>query len=158
MSRKCIVCESSDRDKIEKMMVSGQSFRDIERQFRIDKSSLHRHKKNHLPSALIKAKKGKEIVKATNLVEEISRLKRKAENIAKKAEERGDYRTALAGIRELTRIVELLAKMQGEMKDQTVNIVLNSEWVELRTIILSTLDDYPEAKIKLAEVLSNDHQ
>lgn len=123
----------------------------------IDKSALSRHKKSHIPKNLAKAMEAKKVAKATNLIDEIERLRVKAERIFKKAEEEGDYRTALAGIRELTRIVELLAKMQGELKDQSVNIVLNPQWIELRTTILSALDDFPEAKIKLVEVLKDAH-
>ena len=158
MPRKCSVCTNPHKDEIDEAIIAGEPIRDIARQFDINKSAISRHKQKHLPSTIVNAKKGEDIVKATNLVEEISRLKSKAENIAKKAEEKGDYRTALAGVRELTRIVELLAKMQGEIKDQAVNIVFNAEWIELRAVILSTLDEYPEVKAKVVEALSHADQ
>ena len=156
MPRKCSVCTHAHKDEIDEALIAGEPIRDIGRQFGVDKSSISRHKQKHLPSALIKAKKTEEISRADNLVGEIERLKIQANRIAKKAEQKGDYRTALAGVRELTRIVELLGKLQGEIKDQTVNIVFNAEWIELRAVILSALDDYPDAKQKLAEVLAND--
>ncbi len=65
------------------------------------------------------------------------------------------YRTALAGIRELTRIVELMAKLRGDLNSQPVNIILNPQWIELRTRIVSTLEEFPKAKAKLAEVLAS---
>lgn len=64
-----------------------------------------------------------------------------------------DYRTALAGIRELTRIVELMAKLRGDLNSQPVNIILTPEWVELRTRIVTILEEFPEAKNKMLEAL-----
>jgi hypothetical protein len=72
------------------------------------------------------------------------------------AEEDGDYRTALIGIRELVRIIELMAKLRGEITEQqTVNILVNPQWVCLRSTILKALEPYPEARVRLAEVLEN---
>jgi transposase-like protein len=153
MSRKCKVCSHPLKDDIDFRLVSGHAYRELSRQFGIDKSSLHRHKKNHISAKLIESQRFKEISSANLLVEQIQKLQIKAERIAKKAERKGDYRTALAGIRELTRIVELLGKLQGELHESNVNIVLNTKWVELRALILTVLDDYPEAKIKLAEAI-----
>jgi hypothetical protein len=86
---------------------------------------------------------------------QIEWLKSKALSIAKKAEEMENYWTTLAGIRELTRIVELMAKLRGDLNNQPVNIILNPQWVELRTRIVSTLEEFPEAKARLAEVLES---
>ena len=52
-------------------------------------------------------------------------------------------------------IVELLARLQGDLNEQSVNVVFNAKWVELRTVILLALEDFPEAKVKLSEVLTN---
>jgi len=157
MARKCSVCISQDLNEINKALVASVSFREISRQFGIDKSALSRHKKSHIPATLSKAEEAKELTRANNLIDEIERLRIKAERIGIKAEEKGDYRTALAGIRELTRIVEILAKMRGELQDQSVNIVLNPQWIEIRSNILSALEDFPKAKMKLVEVLKDAH-
>ena len=75
--------------------------------------------------------------------------------IATKAEEMGDLRTALAGVRELTRIVELMAKLRGEIEQKEINIYLNPEWIKLRAVIINVLEPYPDARLKLAEVLED---
>jgi predicted nucleic-acid-binding protein len=103
----------------------------------------------------MKAKQMKEITHANYLANEIESLKKRAKKIASKAEKDGDYRTALQGVRELTRIVELLAKMRGELYEQSVNVIINNQWVEIRTKILSALEDYPDAKIELSRVLDD---
>ncbi len=156
MTRKCSVCKSQDVDEINKALVSSQSYRDIARRYSLDKSAVLRHKQNHLPAHLTKAENNDERHRASNLVVEINRLKIKAERIAEKAEKKGDYRTALSGIRELTRIIEILARMQGEISNQNISIVLNNEWIQLRTVILNALDEYPEAKIRVADAIKND--
>lgn len=45
--------------------------------------------------------------------------------ILKRAMARGDYRTALAAIREICRTVELLAKLQGELDEKPTTNILN---------------------------------
>jgi hypothetical protein len=155
MPRKCSVCIHSEYQNIDEALIGGEPLRDISRRFNIDKSALSRHKLNHLSALLVKTEEGKELAKAESLVDEIQRLRLEAARIYQKAEERGDFRTALAGVRELTRIVELLAKLQGDLNEQSVNIVFNARWIELRSVILNTLEEFPEAKKKLSEALTN---
>ena len=155
MPRKCLVCIQPEKQKIDEALIRGEPLRDIARRYNIDKSALSRHKKNHLPTLLTKAEEAKEVSRADSLIDEIQRLRLEAARISQKAEQKGDYRTALAGIRELTRIVELLARLQGDLNEQSVNVVFNAKWVELRTVILFALEDFPEAKVKLSEVLTN---
>ena len=46
-----------------------------------------------------------------------------ARRLQAQAEEAGETRTAIAALRELTRLVELKAKMAGQLKDQQVNVL-----------------------------------
>jgi hypothetical protein len=156
MARKCNVCSHADRERIDKKLIAGHQLRELSRQFQIDKSSLWRHKNNHIPLDLVKSHKVQEYARANHLADEIEALRVKAERISNKAEKKGDYRTALAGIRELTRIVELLAKLKGELHEQNINISLNTKWLELRSIIMLVLEDFPEAKLKVAKAIPND--
>ena len=155
MPRKCLVCIHPDREEIDRTLIDGHSFRKISRHFQIDKSSLFRHKRNHISKSLMKAEEVKEVTRSKNLWDQIESLRSNAERIAKKAEDKGDYRAALLAVRELTRIVELLAKLQGDLKEQSVNVVVNAQWLELRATILSALEDYPQARLKLVEALSD---
>ncbi len=136
-------------------MVEGEAYREIGRRYHLDKSALSRHNKLHLPDTLIKAREAEDVLRGESLWDQIQWLRTKALTIARKAEEMKDYRTALAGIRELTRIVELMAKLRGDLNSQPVNIILSPQWVELRTRIVSTLEEFPEARARLAEVLGS---
>jgi hypothetical protein len=72
-----------------------------------------------------------------------------------KAEEDGDLRTALAGVREAARCLELVAKMTG-LIDQTVqvNIALSAEFTMIRTTILAALAPHPEARAAVVSALA----
>jgi hypothetical protein len=155
MPRQCTICAHKQRIEINRELIDNQAFRHIASRYNVSTTSLQRHKNNHLPKLLMKAKQMKEITHANYLANEIESLKKRAKKIASKAEKDGDYRTALQGVRELTRIVELLAKMRGELYEQSVNVIINNQWVEIRTKILSALEDYPDAKIELSRVLDD---
>src|SRR5512135_2510393 len=106
MSRRCSICEHPDRQRIEEALVAGQSLRDIAGRFGVYTSSLGRHKLAHLPELLSKSEEAKEELRGGAIFREIRELKKKAEHLTKMAEEEGDLRAALKGIRELTRLVE----------------------------------------------------
>ena len=82
-------------------------------------------------------------------------MKAEAWSIKNKAEQAADYKTALMGIRELTRIIELLAKLQGELQEgQTINVLIASPvWIKTRTAILKALEGHPEARQAVVKAL-----
>ncbi len=50
--------------------------------------------------------------------------------------------------------IELLARIQGQLKDPTVlNLTVLVEWIQLRGVILRALDPYPDARLAVAEAL-----
>ena len=67
-------------------------------------------------------------------LQQLQVLTEEAKLIGEHAESAGDYRTALACIRELCRIVELMAKLQGELDDR-IQINTLSVGVDLETAI-----------------------
>lgn len=98
-----------------------------------------------------------EVAESDTLVREIRALKQDADRIRESAERAGDLRTALAGVRELARLIELQAEMLGELNRQTVvNILVNPQWITLRGAVLRALDPYPDARLAVAEALSDD--
>ena len=63
----------------------------------------------------------------------------------------GDLRTALSAIRELVRIVELLAKVRGVLAEhQAVNVLVLPQWQRIETTILDVLGPHPELRTELA--------
>ena len=146
--RPCTVCQHPKRDEIDKRLAIDSNFAGISRDFAgISEDALKRHKEKHLPGTLAKAENIKEVVKADALLEDVKALRKKALGILESAEKAGDLKTALLGIREARSCMELLAKVEGQLKDTPqINFTLSAEWIELRTLIITALDPYPEAK------------
>ena len=154
MPRKCTVCEHEKVEEINRLLLEGVSLRDIAGRYSVSKTALHRHKESHLPAKLVKAQEAREIAKADSLLDQVTELRDKALSILDKAEQAGDLRTALQGVREAKGCLELLAKLQGELQERTtVNVLVNPQWITLRTVILQALEPYPEARLKLAAAL-----
>lgn len=154
MPRKCSICEHPQAEEINTALLNGVSLRNIAERYSVSKTALHRHKESHLPADLVKAKEAQEVAKADSLLDQVAELRDKALAILAKAEQAGDLRTALQGIKEARGCLELLAKLQGELQERTtVNVLINPQWLSLRTVILQTLEPYPEARLRLAEAL-----
>jgi hypothetical protein len=66
-----------------------------------------------------------EVSRADSLIDQLERLKEDARRIKQKAEAAKDYRTALAGVRELTRLVEFAARLSGELNERPETKILN---------------------------------
>jgi hypothetical protein len=56
----------------------------------------------------------------------------------------------------LQRQLELIAKLRGELQDQTtVNVLItHPEWLSLRTAVLNALEPYPEARYVVIEAIN----
>lgn len=106
-----------------------------------------RHKSGHLPPHLAKAEAAKEATQADDLLAKVAAIEAEARRIAKKAEKAGNLSVAMSGVRELARLVELLAKLRGELQQTTtVNLLVAPEWQQLRTAIVAALAPFPEAQ------------
>jgi hypothetical protein len=123
MPRTCSVCNDIRRDEIDRALLAGESLRDIAGRIPIAKSALHRHNKLHLPATLVKAQECEQVARADGLLEQLIELTNEARSLKQKAEAKKDYRTALAAVRELCRIVELVARINGELKDSQINVI-----------------------------------
>ena len=155
MSRKCSICCHPQRDEIDKRLARGDSIAGISRDIAgISEDALGRHKEGHLPKALASSQKAEEEARADSILEEVKALKAKALSLLEKAEKSGDLKTALQGIREARGCIELLAKVEGQLKDSPqITIINNPKWIELRTLIVAALDPYPQAKKAVIDAL-----
>jgi hypothetical protein len=154
MPRACTVCVHADRPAIDQALVNGKGIRETSALFRVSEDALSRHKEGHIPETLARAAEAEEVARADGLLGQLATLQADARRIGGKAETAGDLRTALAGIRELVRIVELTAKMIGELDDRPqVNVLVAPEWLTVRAALLEALRPYPEARQAVARRL-----
>jgi hypothetical protein len=59
-----------------------------------------------------------EILRADGLMEHLNHLTSEAARLKQKAEQAKDYRTALAGVREMSRLLELVMRLAVEVQEQ----------------------------------------
>ena len=156
MPRRCSVCDHPRKGDIDQALVRGKPYRSVAKQYDVSPPALLRHKRAHLPTSLVRAYEAKEAAQADNLLADMCKLKMRAERIFRKAEKSGDDRIALAALREARGIVELLAKLAGELREgPTVNVLVSPQYLELRQTIITTLAPYPEARAAVARALKD---
>jgi hypothetical protein len=125
MKTRCTVCHHPQRAEIEAAHVAGVSFREIGKRFDRSKTTIQKHIKLHVPEAAQKAldaANDREVEAGGSFLDELERLKGEARRLQAQAEKKKDYRTALTAIDKLTRLVELQARILGELRDRDINI------------------------------------
>lgn len=161
MPRACTICAHPEREAVEAAMVNGESFRDIARRFRVGKDAAARHKADHLPEHLVKAREVEDAAKALDVMDELRRcfervnllfdacdrwlrdaddparydIGPRAEELRVTYEERHGERT----VRRKATLAELLAKVAGSSAEagRTVTMV-ETKHADPRELVLKT--------------------
>jgi hypothetical protein len=115
MPRRCTVCNHPERHNIDGALVTGAPYRSVAKRFGLSESAVYRHKTDHLPKHMVKAKEAEEVAQADDLLEQVRNLQTHALDILGHAEESGDLRTALAAISQARGNLGLLGKLAGEL-------------------------------------------
>lgn len=156
--RTCTICNHPQRAAIDQALVSGGSLRDIAGRFGVAKSSLERHRMDHLPQAIVKAAEQQDIRHAIDIIKQLQIINGVSLNILIDARNTGNPVLALKAIDRVQRQIELQAKLLGDLDDRPqinqVNLLLAPEWLMLRTVLMEALSPYPEAKIAVAHSLA----
>ena len=146
MPRRCTVCDHPETHSIDKTLVTGASYRSVAKRFGLSESAVYRHKTEHLPAHLLKAREVEELTRADDLLEQVRNLQTRALDILERAEETGELRTALAAISQARGNLELLGKLAGQLDERpVVNLNVSPEWLELRAVIVGALGPHPAA-------------
>ena len=117
MPRTCTACSHPRRDDIDRGLLEGAPLRNIAKRFSLSAAGLVRHNK-HLSATLANSHKKVEILRADGLMEHLSHLTADASRLKQKAEKVKDYRTALLGVREESRLLELGMRLSAEMESR----------------------------------------
>ncbi len=115
MPRTCTVCPH--RDEVDRRLLERAPLRNIAKQFSVSSASLFRHNK-HISKTLSNSRQEAEILRADGLMEHLNHLTAEAARLKQKAEQAKDYRTALAGVREMSRLLELVMRLAVEVQER----------------------------------------
>ncbi len=164
-----------DRRLLEKDL-NGESFRRISADFGYSETALRRHLNEHLSIPLSEIKQAKDSAReqaketakakeleqiknkatettaarlenAASFFDQLKEIRRKSADLLDRAERSNDLKSAGTFLKELREQIRLWAELDGKLAAQPqINILMTSEWIELRTLIITALDPYPEAK------------
>ena len=91
---------------------------------------------------------------AASFIDQLNEVRARAANLLDQAEASDNLRAAGVFLRELREQIRLMAELEGKISSQPqVTIINNPEWVELRTLIITALDDFPEARQAVTDAI-----
>lgn len=157
MPRPCSICEHPNHEEIDQELLGGGVYRDIARRYRVSKDATFRHKKDHLPIAMVEAKVLGQERYADDLVAQVLKLQQKAERILESAEAEGKPLVALTAVRELRELIKLQGFLLGQLWQQKNihidQVVVHQEWQHIQLAIIGALADFPEAREAVQQAL-----
>jgi len=114
----CRACRHEKNSEIDRAIANGETYSSLAKRFNLSMTGLKRHRGHIPPSVMpaLTAMPSAEIVHALTVLEHVHHLLGEARRLKELAEKRGDIRTAMYGLRELVRIVELFARITGELE------------------------------------------
>lgn len=160
MTRTCTVCSHKDVDEINKLLISGESYRSIAKQFEASESAVYRHKESHIPNKLLKADDIKETVTADNLFKSLQDEAVVVRELRDQARSEGNVELALKAVDRALKCIEIYAKVQGRIQEQSVNVNVglqqvniyqSPEWLAVGSLLARILGPYPELRAEVAK-------
>ncbi len=154
MPRVCTVCTHAARTTIDDRLVHGVPFRTIAEQYDVSPQALIRHKNDHLPAAMIKAKEETDVRHAIDIVQQLKAINAACWQVLKEARDKRDHALVLRATDRVFKQIELQAKLIGELEQEgTTNITINAQWLSIRAVLVQALAPYPEARAAAAAAL-----
>jgi hypothetical protein len=96
---------------------------------------------------LVLAQEAEDVREALDVIKQLKAINAASLHILKEAREQGKQGTALAAIDRIHKQIELQAKLLGELDDgPRVNILISTEWLQLRATIITALSRHPQAR------------
>jgi hypothetical protein len=128
MGRPCSICNDPDRLKVDRMIVAGQSFELISREFRgraantpaFSADAIARHAKNHLSQQLIRATDVKQRLTSDGLLEKIESLVVRAERIMSESEQSKTPLVELAAMKQCQSSIAYLSDLACKLKELSI--------------------------------------
>lgn len=161
--RVCTICRHEGRFDIDTALVDRSlSYRAIARRFEVSKDAVSRHVSGgHISELLTLAADAQRAAQADTLLDRVEALQRRVEAFLSRVEGTDNYSATLGAFRELRANLELIGEVTKELdRTPTLNLHMNPEWIELRTVIVRALEPHPEAResfLRAIEGVSNGH-
>ena len=146
----CSIFSHPAVDEINGRIASQEKLADISREFAVSEDALRRHKDKCIIAALSATPNTKDVINGDNLLAQLQEARSKAIELLDMAIAAGDtkvYGPPSSYLSEIRQQIKLWAELEGRLASQPqITIINNPEWVELRTVIIQALDDFPQEK------------
>jgi hypothetical protein len=163
MARACTICTHHRRDGMDKLLLRGEQLKAVARRYSVSEDALGRHKR-HMQLVIAKAAtlvEQKDVAYGSTLISEIGRIRADAERLQLESERRQDVRGALRAIHERLAIVELEAKLSGQIETGQRNVTINMQSItpdeaigyarDILELFVPTVVPQPELPLALIE-------
>lgn len=145
----CLACAHAERAELDQLLAQGTPDAQVARRFELSRDSVRRHRMNHLSASLRAIRERGDQAHGDRARDRLEVLYGAAMAVLDAGVEDGKASMTLAAVKELRALVELLAKLTGELDErptvQVLNVATSPEWLETRQRMLQALQPYPEA-------------
>lgn len=148
MPKTCTICEDPRRDEFDRRARIEDNIAKIAQDFALSYDAFYRHVKgNHHIREVTAIPTTAELATSEDIYNEIEKWHTEAKDLQSTAKRSGDIKTALLGLEKALKCLELMLKIHGQIHDgPQITIINNPQWIELRTLIISALEPYPQAR------------
>ena len=144
MPRTCTVCSSEYAiDVNEALVLERKSNRAISQRYGLSADAVQRHR-GHIPQMLRRAADAESVANADTLLELVTAMIHRLENILDEAERARTFDTFIRGATALRPYLELLGELRKELERRPeINVIISGE---AQRAIINALSSYPEAR------------
>jgi len=131
VARTCTICIHQKLLSIDRQLLRGDMLNGIAHRFHVSPDAVGRHRR-HMRAAMLKAQAAAEkpdLIYGQTLIDEVKAIKADAERLQLEAEGRQDIRAALQAVRERVSIIELQAKLMGEIQTGNRSVTFNVQTI-----------------------------
>ncbi|MGV8125847.1 MAG: hypothetical protein ACP5PV_01375 [Methanothrix sp.] len=158
MPKSCTICEDPRRDEFDRRARIEDNIAKIAQDFALSYDAFYRHvKANHHIREVTAKPTASELTTSEEIYKEIVIWHKEARDLQQKAKSDGDIKTALLGLEKALKCLELMAKINGQIQEQNININLQQvsiyqspEWSKVGAALADLLSPYPELRREVA--------
>jgi hypothetical protein len=173
MARRCSTCQHVKRAEIDRRIAAGEPGNQIAAAYRLNPSSLHRHRTNclRLESSNVIMKevsRGSAAVACLPSKEDLNsayfNLRAQIDEVVAQAKAEGSLQTALSGLNAIRHTLDSLSRLSGFDRQGTqINVAVQTnlklEATQIAERLIAKFDHEPEMKARIAQALLEvDHE
>lgn len=169
--RSCSTCQHLKRSEVDRRLAAGEPAAQVARDYELNASSLHRHKRNclRLPSSnqiMKEVARGTAAVALLPSKETLSgyyeALCKRIDEIVTQAQVEGSLNVAICGLNSIRQTIDSLARLAGHLQpagtqvNVAVQNTVNINAVQIAERLIRKFDQEPELKARIAQALLED--